>query len=94
MISAAIHISSRHVWTDLILFYSAFLNCIIIVHLLVRLYINKALGRLFSADLETSVLYITALEIYYLKIQLLVVFSPVLKSSELNSINLKYSCLL
>jgi hypothetical protein len=68
MILTAIHTSSRHVWAGLILFYSAFLNCAIVVHSLIEPCVNKALRRLFSAGLETSILYTAVLETHYLRI--------------------------
>jgi hypothetical protein len=94
MISTAIYIFNRHVWAGLALFYSAFFNYIIIVYLLIRPCANKALERLFSADLETFILYTTVLRTYCLETQLSVVFSLILRFSELNSINIKYLYLL
>jgi hypothetical protein len=94
MASPAIRAFSRHVWACLALFGSAILNCAIVVYPFIRPRADKALGRLFSAGFETSVFYTIVLEAYCLRTKLLVVFCPVLRSPEPNSVHTKRPCFL
>jgi hypothetical protein len=94
MTSSAIHIFNRHVWTCLTLFSSAILNHAIVIHFFMGLCADKASERLFSTGLETSVSYTTVSKTYCLRIKLSVMFYSVLRSPELNSVNIKYPCFL
>jgi hypothetical protein len=89
MTFTAICVFSRHVWACLALFSSAILNYTIVVYLFIRLYTDKVLRGLFSADFKASVFYTAVLETYCLRIKLSVVFYSVLRFSKLNSIYMK-----